>query len=280
MEKTGALGYAEETRKETTIHGVRMPPPRLLLILLCVAAVVAGCAKSPFTGRNQFMMITEDQERAMGHQASQQYKRQYKIIDEGPAVERITEVGLRIAAATRRPDMSWEFLLVDNDTVQNAFALPGGKIFVYTGLLKLARTDAELATVMAHEVAHILARHGAERMSTEMLISLGAQAGAAAIQIGDPYTAQVFSQAYGLGVNVGVVLPFSRHMEEEADYIGLILMAKAGYDPAAAVNFWEKMAEAKDGEPPTWLSTHPTSADRIEDIKRSLPAVKELYWNK
>lgn len=257
-----------------------MPLARFFLVALFAVTVLTGCAKSPFTGRNQFMVISEKQERAMGHSASQEYKQRYTIVPDGPGVERITDVGLRIAAATQRPEMTWEFLLVDNYEVENAFALPGGKIFVYTGLLRLAPTDAELATVMAHEVAHVLARHGAERMSTEMLISLGARAGAAAINISDPYTAQVFSQAYGLGINMGVVLPFSRHMEEEADYIGLILMAKAGYDPAAAVDFWERMAASKDAEPPAWLSTHPTSKDRIEDIKRNLPAVKELYWNR
>lgn len=264
-------------------HRIRVECSHLLTVLiLCVLAVVlSACAKSPYTGRSQFMMISESQERVLGHDASEQIKIREKIIQTGPQVERITEVGLRIAAAVGRPEMTWEYLLVDNDEVQNAFALPGGKIFVYTGLLKIAETDPDLATVMAHEVAHILARHGAERMSTEMIISMGAQAGAAAISIGDPYVASVFNQAYGLGIDVGLVLPFSRQMEAEADYIGLILMAKAGYDPDNALVFWEKMARAKDGdEPPVWLSSHPTSVDRIEDIRRSLPAVKALYWKK
>lgn len=250
-----------------------------IVFILIFALGLCACAKSPYTGRSQFMVVTESQEQALGQDASQEVKHREEIVSTGPGVERITEVGLRIAAAVGRPDMTWEFLLVKNDEVMNAFALPGGKIFVYTGLLGLADTDPELATVMAHEVAHVLARHGAERMSTEMMIGIGAQVGAAAISIADPYVASVFGQAYGMGINVGLVLPFSRQMEEEADYIGLILMAKAGYDPEAALAFWEKMAREKDGaEPPVWLSSHPTSAARIEDIRQSLPSVKARYW--
>ncbi len=253
----------------------------IVLIFVLAALGMTACAKSPYTGRSQFMMVTESQERDLGEDATQQVKQREQIIGAGPQLERITRVGRRIAEAASRPDMQWEFVLVDNDEVLNAFALPGGKVFVYTGLLAVATTDAELATVMAHEVAHVLARHGAERMSTEMLISLGAQAGAAAIHISDPFISSVFSQAYGMGISVGVALPFSRQMEAESDYIGLILMAKAGYDPEAALAFWKKMAQEKDGaEPPVWLSSHPTSGDRIEDIERSLPAVKALYWKK
>lgn len=256
---------------------------RISVLLILAVAVISGCAKSPYTGRSQVMMVSESQERALGQDASRQVKEREKVIKEGPGVERITEVGLRIATAVNRPDMTWEFVLVDNDETLNAFALPGGKIFVYTGLLNLAATDGELATVMAHEVAHILARHGAERMSTDLIIAMGARAGAAAISISDPYIAQVFGQAYGLGINVGLSLPFSRQMEEEADYIGLILMTKAGYDPEEALAFWQKMAMEKQeqgGEPPAWLSTHPTSADRIEDIRRAIPSVKALYGPK
>lgn len=257
-----------------------MRPLFVVLILFSLSWGFIGCASSPYTGRGQFMMVTENQERTLGHDASQQVKMREEIIMTGPGAERIIDVGLRIAVATARSDMTWEFLLVNNDAVKNAFALPGGKIFVYTGLLNFVQSDAELATVMAHEVAHVLARHGAERMSTEMLIGLGAQFGAAAISIRDPYLAQVFGQAYGMGIDVGLMLPFSRQMESEADYIGLILMAKAGYDPEYALHFWHRMARANEGtEPVVWLSSHPTSVDRIEDIRRNLPAIKALYWN-
>jgi len=250
-----------------------------MAVILIMASILVGCAKSPYTGRSQLMVMSEEQEQALGLEASQEVKKREDIISTGPGVDRITDVGLRIAAAVGNPEMTWEFLLVKNDETVNAFALPGGKIFVYTGLLNLASTNPELATVMAHEVAHVLARHGAERLSTQMFISLGGQAGAVALGMGNSAVASVFSQVYGTGVNVGVMLPFSRNMESEADYIGLILMAKAGYDPESALTFWRKMAKNKGGKSvPAWLSTHPTNAARIEKIQKALPEIKKKYW--
>lgn len=252
---------------------------RLKYIVFVVGLLLfAGCAKTPYTDRNQFMVFSEGQEYAMGADASTEIKQKEKLITAGPDVERISRIGRKIAMASGRPSIGWEYNLVDNDDVANAFALPGGKVFVYTGLLKVASTDAEIATVMAHEAAHVLARHGAERMSTQMAIQTGTQIGMASIQFSDPTVATIFYEAFGVGTQVGVMLPFSRHMEEEADEIGLILMIKAGYDPFAALNFWNKMNQQSGRqEAPVWLSTHPSSAARIRNIREMIPDLKAKY---
>lgn len=248
--------------------------------LIVLVLVVGGCSKTPYTERPQFVVFSEGQESAMGSDASMEVKQKEKLITSGPEFERIQRIGRKIALASGRY-YNWEFNLVDNDKVANAFALPGGKVFVYTGLLKLAETDSEIATVMAHEVAHVLARHGAERMSAQLAIQTGTQIGMATINFSDPTVAAVFYQAFGMGTHVGVMLPFSRHMEEEADRIGIILMVKAGYDPFAALNFWNKMKQRNDGqEPPVWLSTHPSSTSRIREIREMIPEIKAEYGKK
>jgi predicted Zn-dependent protease len=185
----------------------------------------------------------------------------------------VRRVGQRIAEAAQRPDYQWEFRVIEKD-VANAFALPGGKVAVYTGILKYTQTDAGLAVVMGHEVAHALARHGGERMSQSML----EQAGLAAVQIGlqtsDPVIMQGVALAYGLGVQ----LPFSRGQESEADHIGLVLMAKAGYDPREAVPFWERMSGGEQGqEPPQFLSTHPSGTTRIKQLQEWMPEALQYY---
>lgn len=242
--------------------------------------VLVGCSKTPYTERPQLVLFTEGQEVAMGVDASVDVKRKEKMVMSGPQLERVQRIGRKIALASGR-FYNWEFNLVDDDSVANAFALPGGKVFVYTGLLNLATTDSELATVMAHEVAHVLARHGAERMSTQLAIQTGTQIGMATISFEDPTVASVFYQAFGVGTQVGVMLPFSRHMEEEADRIGIILMVKAGYDPYAALNFWNKMKQKHGGqEPPVWLSTHPSSDSRIREIREMIPEIQAEYGKK
>ena len=251
----------------------------ILIAVLCLTAV--GCSKTPYTERNQFVLYSEGQEHGMGANASYEIKKKEKLIMSGPELERIQRIGRKIAIASGKAYLGWEYNLVDNDEIANAFALPGGKVFVYTGLLKVAKTDSELATIMAHEAAHVLARHGAERMSTQMALETGTQIGMASVNFSDPSVAAVFYEAFGIGAQYGVMLPFSRHMEEEADEIGLILMIKAGYDPFAALNFWNKMNKRSgQQEPPVWLSTHPSSKARMRNLRELISELKAEYGKK
>jgi metalloendopeptidase OMA1, mitochondrial len=250
------------------------------LPLLAIPGIsfLTSCAKAPYTGRSQLMLISSSQEMALGQKAAQEVLKKEKLSTNPKYVKPLDTVGGRIAKATEPSKYEWEFKVVDNDETVNAFALPGGKVFIYTGLYKPASTDAELAAVVAHEAGHIIARHGAERMSMTLLAQVGGTAARIAIGSAAPEAMQAFNTAFGMGVNYGVILPFSREQEYEADRIGLILMAKAGYNPEAALKFWEKMA-ADNGKqkPPEYLSTHPSDANRIAAIKSLLPEAMSYY---
>jgi predicted Zn-dependent protease len=253
---------------------------QLLPILLLGPVLITpmGCAEAPITGRQQLILISESDEVALGARAFDEVLNNERISNDPVFVDQVNRVGRRIAGVANRPDFSWEFVVIDNDKVINAFALPGGKVAVYTGLLRVAKSDAELAAVMGHEVAHAVARHGAERMSHQLLAQVGQAGLNAAIASQSPATIQAFNLAYGVGVNVGALLPYSRQEESEADHIGLIYMAKAGYDPHAAVSFWERMAKAKSGDsPPEFLSTHPADERRIQNLKRLMPEAMAYY---
>jgi metalloendopeptidase OMA1, mitochondrial len=188
----------------------------------------------------------------------------------------VERVGRRIAQAANQDEYNWEFHTLAGDTA-NAFALPGGKIFFYEGIFKYADTEDKLATVMAHEIAHVLVRHGAERLSMSLISQMGQQAALQALNIQSPVALQTFQVAYGMASQVGVILPYGRKQELEADRVGLILMAKGGYDPRAAVEFWETMAEASKGSPPPFLSTHPPEEQRIREIREMIPEVMQYY---
>ena len=193
--------------------------------------------------------------------------------------ETVTRVGQRIAAVSHTPNLRWRYTVFDDDRQINAFALPGGKIGVYTGMMPVAKTDAGLATVMAHEVAHATARHGGERLSLGLLLEMGSAALAAAMKKKDEKTAGGVLAAYGIGTALVVALPFSRKQESEADRIGLIYMAKAGYDPREAIPFWERMGAAGRYAPPEFLSTHPGYKTRIKNLRRWMPEALEYYKN-
>ena len=248
--------------------------------------VFEGCTKAPGTARDQFIYISEEKEIALGVSAFRQVLASAPLSTDPEVTLMVNRVGRRIAAAAKKPSYHWEFAVIQDDDQINAFALPGGKVAIFTGILKFTKTEAGLATVMAHEVAHALQRHGAERYSSsilEQIAQIGAIAGAAAGGV-NPGVALGAMSAYG----VGVALPNSRKQESEADFIGLQLMAKAGYDPHEAVPFWERMSGCprkmigrfcfrSNASVPEFLSTHPSDVTRINQIEAWLPKALQYY---
>ena len=249
-----------------------------VVFFLVVLLVVVGCSTVPYTNRSRFMMLPESEDLAMGLAAYKEVLSKAKILNDPEANRLVQRVGRAIAHVADKPDFDWEFTIIDEPNTVNAFALPGGKVAVYSGLFAVAVDEAGLATVIGHEVAHALARHGAERVSQGMALQ-GLGAGLSIATSGQSAGVQAaVMQAYGLGAQVGVLLPFSRHMESEADEIGLILMAKAGYDPAASIGLWERMGALGDGQkPPQFLSTHPNYDTRISQLRAWLPEAERHY---
>lgn len=215
----------------------------------------------------------------MGLQAYRQILKKSRLSQDPGLNEQVTRVGRRIAAATGRTDLPWEFTVIDDRRQINAFALPGGKVAVYTGLLPVARDDAGLAAVLGHEIAHVIARHGGERVSQGLLVQVGLTATTVALSRGDPQMVRQVSSLLGAGAAVGLILPWSRQQESEADRLGLIYMAKAGYDPRAARDLWIRMDETSrgSGRPPEFLSTHPSHGTRLRQIDRWLPEALQYY---
>lgn len=257
----------------------------LALSIVRVAAVVmlvtllGACASAPETGRQQVLLVDRSQEAQIGLEAFQKIKRETPISKDRSANAQLQAVGRRIASVVAMPDAQWEFVLFDSDE-PNAFALPGGKIGIHTGILPITKNDAGLATVIAHEIAHVTARHGAERMSHSMMVQLGGVALSGALGKTAPVTRDMAMQAYGVGTQVGVMLPYSRTQEYEADRIGLLYMARAGFDPNEAVAFWERFKAYNQGRgsaPIEFLSTHPLNEARIAQIKRFLPDALAEY---
>jgi predicted Zn-dependent protease len=247
---------------------------------LAALVLLASCATAPETGRQQFIMISPAEEAEMGFQAFSKLKQQKPFVNSGKDADMVRRVGRRIAKVAPVPHAEWEFVLFEDDS-PNAFALPGGKVGINTGILKITKNEAGLATVMGHEVAHVVARHGAERASqTVGLQILGAIADAALAQ-NAPGARQGVMQAYGLGAQVGVLLPYSRVHELEADELGMLYMARAGYDPKEAVAFWQRFADYNrkqgGGKPPEFLSTHPLDDRRIAQLRALLPRAEAEY---
>lgn len=240
-----------------------------------ILLLAAACATTPYTNRSQFILLDSSQEVALGADAYQQVLKQEPIVRDAATIAAVREVGERIARVANRPDYKWEFTVIDDPKQANAFALPGGKVAVYTGLFPIARDSAGLAAVLGHEVAHAIARHGAERMSQNVLVELAGTGLAVGIGSYSPATQGAIMGAFGLGAQYGVVLPFGRSQESEADHIGLILMAKAGYDPEAALQLWQRFEAVGGGNPPEFLSTHPGYGTRQTDIRKWLPEARQ-----
>ena len=214
----------------------------------------------------------------MGLDAYRQVLKKAKLSTDPVAIEQVRRVGRRIAEATGRTDYQWEFNLIE-DKQANAFCLPGGKVAVYTGILPITRDDSGLAAVLGHEVSHAIARHGGERVTQTLLVQMGLAATQVALARNDPAVVQQVTALLGAGATVGLLLPWSRAPESEADHLGLIFMAKAGYDPHAALDLWNRMGEAAKGRdrPPEYLSTHPSEETRIKQIEAWIPEALQFY---
>jgi predicted Zn-dependent protease len=252
--------------------------PRRTAWLALGALVLLGCSTVPVTGRRTFNIIPDSQAEALGVDSYRQVLSQSKLIQSGPEFDRVVRVGKRIAQISDQPGLPWEFNLIDDPKTINAFCLPGGKVAVYTGILPVTRDDAGLAVVLGHEIAHAIARHGSERMTDQLALQVGQAGLSTLLKDKSPQTQQVVLAAYGAGATVGVLLPFSRGQESEADHIGLIYMARAGYDPKEAPGFWKRMASASTGGgPPAFLSTHPASETRIRQLEEWMPEAVKVY---
>ena len=249
-----------------------LTPARALASLLLLSLVVTACAQAPITGRSQFMIVSEDDAQRMGLQAYQQIMAQSKLSADPQANARVKRIGADIARVSQNIGGQWEFNVIDDPKTINAWALPGGKVAVYTGLLNLGVSDDELAAVMAHEVGHVIAQHSRERLSQAVATDLGLQVLGASGKLGPGAL-----DAVNLALGVGVGLPFGRLQESEADFVGLNLMAQAGYDPRAAITLWQKMSRGDKNGPPEFLSTHPSSEHRMRDIEAALPKVMPIY---
>jgi len=254
-----------------------MTPYRKLVLSAVAALLVAACATAPYTQRSQLILLSEPQEMALGADAYREALAKAKVVRDPQVVGLVADVGQRIAAVAAKPGYRWEFTVVDDPKQANAFALPGGKVAVYTGIFPVARDSAGLAAVIGHEVAHAIARHGAERMSQGLVAEVAGTGLAVGLGSYSPATQTAVMQAFGLGVQVGHMLPFGRAQESEADHIGLILMAQAGYDPAAAVDLWRRFEAGGSSGPPEFLSTHPSYGTRIQQIQNWLPEAQSYY---
>ncbi|MBC8286026.1 MAG: M48 family metallopeptidase [Nitrospinae bacterium] len=247
------------------------------IIIFLVTFLLTACATTPVSERQALILIPKSQEIAFGKQAYQQALKDQKDSDDAHLNQVLQRVGRRIAEVSDMPKLDWEFRLIESKE-KNAFALPGGKVAVYTGMLRICENEAGLATVLSHEIAHVIARHGAQRMSQQLLLT-GAMMGAS-ISMRNNTQRNIIMGALGLGVLYGITLPFSRGDEGEADQIGLVYMAKAGYDPEEAIQFWQRFSIVKgDKNPPEWASTHPADKTRIAGLKTYLSRAKYKYQN-
>ena len=263
---------------------------KIFVPIILLALTVYYCSTVPITGRSQLSLIPASEMNSMSFAQYGEFIKTNKLSSNKTDVDVVKRVGVKIQKAVETcvaqknlskelEGYAWEFNVVESEEV-NAWCMPGGKVVVYTGILPITKDETGLAVVMGHEIAHAIAQHGGERMSQGLLQQLGGVALSVALQDEPETTQNIFMAAYGVGTTVGIMLPFSRTHESEADHLGLIFMAMAGYDPNAAVDFWTRMAaNSGGGAPPEWLSTHPSNETRIANIKKLLPEALQ-YYNK
>lgn len=249
----------------------------LILLALAIAALAAACASTP-TGRSQVMLVGDREMNAMGIQAFDQLKQETRVSSNSRHQRYVRCIADALIAElpTEWRELPWEIQVFQDDSA-NAFALPGGKVGVNTGMLQLAGSADQLAAVVGHELAHVMYRHGAERFSQQILAQTGLTVAAVAANTQAPENAQLIMGALGAGAQVGVLLPFSRKHETEADLEGQRLMARAGFDPAESVALWQRMQDQGGARPPTFLSTHPNPGGRIQALQRELATSRPLY---
>lgn len=255
------------------------------IVNLCMVLLLSACSTVPLTGRKQMLLVSDSELLSASLTQYDQYMSKAKKSSNNAQVAMVVRVGKNIAAATEKylrqnglekelSNFKWEFNLVKDKQI-NAFCMPGGKIVVFEGLLALTDSDDELAVVLGHEVAHAVAKHSNERMSQGLLTQFGASVVDVALSEKSMAMRQLGATVFGLGANLGVILPYSRKHESEADHMGLVFMTMAGYNPNVAVTFWKKMAAAGGGGTPEMLSTHPSNATRIAAIKKLLPEMNK-----
>ena len=261
---------------------------KIFIALVLLSFIVNSCSTVPITGRSRLDLVPASEMNTLSFQQYSEFLKQNKLSTDVEKTNMVKRVGFKIQNAVTNyfaqhnlsgelKGYAWEFNLIESPEV-NAWCMPGGKVVVYTGILPVTQTEAGLAVVMGHEIAHAVAQHGAERMSQGLLQELGGVALSVALQNEPEQTKSLFMTAYGVGTTVGAILPFSRTQESEADHLGLIFMAMAGYDPNGAVDFWTRMSQSnKGGSPPVFLSTHPSDQTRINDIKKELPEALKYY---
>jgi predicted Zn-dependent protease len=261
--------------------------PKLVLLSLALS-LLPSCSQIELTGRRQFNLVPDSIMNSLSFQSYGEFMAQQKLSTDAAKTQMVKRVGGRIRDAVeqycaseckdnRLKSYAWEFNLIEDPNV-NAWAMPGGKVVVYTGLLPVAQTEAGLAVVVGHEIAHAFARHGSERMTQGLLVEMGGIALTKALANRPEQTKDLFMRSYGVGTTYGILLPYSRKHESEADHLGLIFMAMAGYNPNEAVSFWERMAASKQGSaPPEILSTHPADSTRIRNIKNLIPEAMKYY---
>jgi len=259
-----------------------------LVVLSGLLLFLSGCSEVEITGRKQFNIVPDSTMNSMSFQSYGEFLANSKLSTNAEQTQMVKRIGGRIQNAVeqyctnnnikdRLAGYEWDFNLVDDPNV-NAWCMPGGKVVVYTGILPIAQSETGLAVVMGHEIAHAFARHGAERMSQGLVVELGNVALSTALKDRPEQTKNLFMQSYGIGTQVGLLLPYSRTHENEADHLGLIFMAMAGYNPQEAVTFWQRMAAQKTGaQPPEFLSTHPADQTRIQNLKNLLPDAMKYY---
>lgn len=250
--------------------------------------IVAGCTVNSVTGRKQLSLVSESELQAMSLNEYKSFLDSNKVVPStNPNSAMVAKVGSRISTAITKyydsqgngsvlDGYKWEFNLVESPEV-NAWCMPGGKVVVYTGLLPVTQNETALAIVMGHEIAHAIARHGNERMSEAMLQQLGGSVLEVALAKQPEQTRNIFMTSYGVGSQVGLMLPFSRQQESEADKLGLYFAAMAGYDPQQAIPFWQRMASMGGSKPPEFLSTHPADETRIKKLQEIMPEAMKYY---